>query len=218
MGIANQAVTPGRSTLLDAVNVCLQNIGEQPVNSLETQQVAEAALAERTLLELHKEGQTRGWSWNREAAVVFHKDAATGQILVPANVVSWAPDAYEWAGRFQLRGQRVYDLEKHSYQLPGITSLTADVTLLLAWDDSPEAYNRWTTIRAARVFSDRVLGSDTIFRFTAVDEQAALIELQRVEMEQAAPNSLTGGPGLRPFPTYSPGLGLLGRNRGVLRG
>jgi len=46
----------------------------------------------------------------------------------------------------------------------------------------------------------------------------ALVELQRVELEQAQPNSLTGGPGLRPFPTYSPGLGLLGRNEGYLRG
>jgi hypothetical protein len=35
MGLANQGVTPGRTTLLEAVNICLQNIGEQPVNSLE---------------------------------------------------------------------------------------------------------------------------------------------------------------------------------------
>lgn len=218
MGIANQAVTPGRTTLLDAVNVCLQNIGEQPVNSLETQQVAEAALAERTLLEFHKEGQTRGWSWNSESGYEFFTDQASGQMLVPTNLVSWSPDPYQWAGRFQLRGQRVYDLEKHSYQLSGINSLTADVVWLLPWDDSPEAYNRWTTIRAARVFSDRVLGSDSVFRFTAVDEQQALIELQRVEMEQAAPNSITGGPGIAPFPTFSPALGLLGRRGGLLRG
>jgi hypothetical protein len=63
-----------------------------------------------------------------------------------------------------------------------------------------------------------VLSSDSIFKYTAVDEQAALVELQRVELEQTQANSLTGGPGLRPFPTYSPGLGLLGRNRGYLRG
>jgi hypothetical protein len=219
MGLANQAVTPGRTTLLEAVNICLMNIGEQPVNSLENQQVVEAAMAEAALLELHKEGQTRGWSWNSEQAYEFVKDAGTGEIRVPANVVSWATDPYEWAGRFQLRGQRVYDRQERSYALgPDIASLQADVIWLLPWDECPEVFNRWTTIRGARVFAARTLGSDSAVRYTAMDEQMALIELQRVELDQAQPNSLTGGPGLRPFPTYSPGLGLLGRGRGYLRG
>lgn len=219
MGLANQGVTPGRTTLLEAVNICLQNIGEQPVNNLENQQIVEATTAERTILEFHKEGQVRGWSWNSELGYEFLKDAGTNQITVPASVVSFAPDAYQWAGRFQLRGQRVYDKEKRTYVLGAdIASLEADVVWLLPWDECPEAFNRWTTIRSARVFSARVLGSDSIFKYTAIDEQMALVELQRVEMEQAQPNSLTGGPGLRPFPTYSPGLGLLGRNGGYMRG
>ncbi|MEB3360695.1 MAG: hypothetical protein VKI42_01070 [Synechococcaceae cyanobacterium] len=219
MGLAKQGETPGRTTLLDAVNICLQTIGEQPVNSLETQQVTEAAMAESTILELHREGQTRGWSWNTEQAYRFLKDAGTGKIVVPANVVSFSTDAYEWAGRFQLRGQTVYDRQERSTVLgDDIPSLDADVVLLLPWDECPEVFNRWVTIRAARVFSGRVLSSDAIFRYTAMDEQMALVELQRVELQQAQPNSLTGGPGLRPFPTYSPGLGLLGRNGGYRRG
>ena len=104
MGIANQGVTPGRTTLLEAVNICMQNIGEQPVNSLEDPQIVEASTAERTILEFHKEGQTRGWSWNSEQGYEFLKDAGTSQITVPTNLVSFAPDAYQWAGRFQLRG------------------------------------------------------------------------------------------------------------------
>lgn len=219
MGLANQAATPGRTTLLEAVNICLMNIGEQPVNSLENQQVVEAAMAEAALLELHKEGQTRGWSWNKEQDYEFVKDAGTGEIRVPANAVSWSTDPYEWAGRFQLRGQRVYDRQERSYVMgPDIASLRADVIWLLPWDECPEVFNRWVTIRGARVFAARTLGSDSAVRYTAMDEQMALVELQRVELEQAQPNSLTGGPGLRPFPTYSPGLGLLGRNRGYLRG
>lgn len=218
MPISNQAVTPGRTTLLEAVNTLLAVIGEQPVNTLETQQIVEASMAERTLLEFHKEGQVNGWSWNSEQAYEFTKDNAN-EIVVPTNVVRWAADAYEWAGRFQLRGQRVYDREKRTYSLGSdVTSLKADVVFLLSWDESPEAFNRWVTIRSARVFSGRVLGDSSSFRYTAVDEQAALQALQAVELDQLQANSLTGGPGMRPFPTYSPGLGLLGRNRGYLRG
>lgn len=218
MPISNQAVTPGRTTLLEAVNTLLAVIGEQPVNTLETQQIVEASMAERTLLEFHKEGQVNGWSWNSEQAYEFAKDS-NNEIVVPTNVVRWATDAYEWAGRFQLRGQRVYDRENRTYSLGSdVESLKADVVFLLSWDESPEAFNRWVTIRSARVFSGRVLGDSSSFKYTAMDEQAALTALQSVEMDQLQANSLTGGPGLRPFPTYSPGLGLLGRNRGYLRG
>ena len=57
MGLANEKVTPGRTTLLDGVNVLLECIGEQPVNTLDLTQIQDARIAERTLLEFHKEGQ-----------------------------------------------------------------------------------------------------------------------------------------------------------------
>ena len=61
MGLQNQSAVPGRSTLLDAVNILLENIGEQPINTLEGEQITDARIAERTLLEMHKEGQIKGW-------------------------------------------------------------------------------------------------------------------------------------------------------------
>lgn len=208
MGLANQSATPGRTTLLEAVNVLLENIGEAPVETLESEQIAEARVAERTLLEFHKEGQSRGWAWNSETDYPFQKDG-TGTISVPANVVRWSPDPYTWAGRFQLRGQRVYDRENRSYILPStITQVQADVVYLLPWDDCPEPFNRWVTVRSARVFSDRVLSSDSLFKYTALDEQAALNELLRMEAENEEYNLLTGGPGTKPYPTYNPGTGL----------
>lgn len=210
MSLANQSATPGRTTLLEAVNILLANIGEAPVNSLANEQVTEAWMAERTLLETHKEGQQGGWSWNSEQSYPFQRDVSTGEIVVPANVVKFSPSPYEWAGRFVLRGQRVYDREERSFEIdPLVTQIEADVVMLLSWDECPEAFNRWTTIKAARVFSDRVLSSDSIFRYTSKDEADALAELKRIELLQENSNMLTGGPGLRPFPTYSPGLGLL---------
>jgi hypothetical protein len=220
MGLANQGVTPGRTTLLDGVNTLLTNIGEQPVDSLERQQVHDAWIAESTLLEFHREGQLRGWSWNREEAYPFERDAVTKEVVVPSNVISFAVNQYQWDGRFIVRGQRVYDLWQRSYKIEdGIAPIHADVVWLLPWDDSPEAFNRWTVIRSARVFATRVLGSDSTIRYTALDEQAALTELMRTELAQAQPNSLTGGPGLRPFPTYQPGWGLMrGVNGGQIIG
>ena len=204
MATAQQSQTPGRTTLLDAVNTLLMNIGEMPVSSLENQQVQDARLAEDTLLEFHKEGQARGWSWNMEFAYPFNRDANTGEIKVPTNIIQWSVDPYQLDGRYVLRGSRVYDRKERSYQISSDDSpLKADVTWLLSWDDSPEAYNRWTTIRSARVFASRVLGSDSLVNYTAIDEQAALTALMQVEYDQANPNSLTGGPFSAPFPTHA---------------
>ena len=213
MGLAQQYGTPGRTALLDAVNVLLTNIGEQPVDNLDNEQIQDARVATQTLLEFHKDGQTRGWSWNSEKAYPFPSDATSGNVEVPANAISWAVNPYRLNGRYVLRGQRVYDKERRSYQIE--ETIQADVTWLLSWDESPEAYNRWTTIRAARVFATRMLGDTNLIQYTAVDEQAALTELQQVEFEQAQPNSLTNGPGMAPVPTYNAGEGLL---RGIYGG
>jgi hypothetical protein len=219
MGLANQSVTPGRTTLLEAVNVLLANIGEAPVATLEDEQNAEAGVAERTILELHKEGQTRGWTWNREEAVRFMRDMSTDEVVVPANVVAFSVDRFQWAHRFQLRGQRVYDKENRTFELSDFAYIEADVVLLLSWDDCPEAYNRWVVARASRVFAERVLASDVVSQSTAEQEQRAWAELLRVENDQQQPNVLTAGPGLRPFPTFTPGHGVtVARRTSIFRG
>jgi len=96
-----------------------------------------------------------------------------------------------------------------------VTEIKADVIWLLPWDDVPEAYNRWVTIRASRVFTARVLGSDALFKYTSKDELDALIVLERVEQQQEVPNILTGGRNYLPFPTYDPAMGLATRRIGT---
>lgn len=211
MPSSNQAKVPGRTTLLDAVNICLENIGEMPVDSLDNQQIQDARMAERTLLEFHKEAQCCGWSWNTEFAVTFKPDASTKQVLIPPNCVEFAINPYQWNGRFQVRGNKVYDLMNHTYFIDPseVPEIQADVIWLLSWDESPETFNRWTTIRSARVYSDRALGSEALFKYTSKDEADAKAEVEKMELAQNNANILTGG--LQAFPTYLPGQGLATR-------
>jgi len=209
MSLVAQSKAQGRTSLLDAVNICLENIGEQPVDTLDNEQIQDARIAQRTVLEIHKEGQTKGWSWNTEYNYPFAKDTSTKEIKVPDEVVGFSVNRYQYNGRFQLRGQRVYDLLKRTFILDDqITELAADVIWLLSWDSVPEAFNRWVTIRAARIFSDRSLGSEALFKYTAKDEGDAQAELERIEMEQEQSNMLTGA---FAFPTYQPNTGLMNR-------
>ena len=209
MGLAEQTKAQGRTTLLDAVNVCLENIGEQPVDNLDNEQIQDARIAERTILEVHKEGQVRGWSWNSEFSYPFKVDVNTNEIVVPQTVVEFVPNPYRYNGRFQLRGTRVYDLVNRTFNMDASTTeIEADVIWLLSWDSVPEAYNRWVTIRGARIFSDRTLGSESLFKYTLKDEQDAQAILERVELQQESPNMLSGN---YSFPTYQPSNGLMNR-------
>jgi hypothetical protein len=211
MGLANELVTPGRTSLLDAVNVLLECVGEQPVNTLDLEQIMDARIAERTLLEFHKEGQVKGWSWNTEHCYPFTKDS-NGEIHIPANVVQFSIDPYLYANRYVLRGSRLYDTTNRSYVMETVVeNVEADVIWLMSWSETPEAYNRWITIRSARVFVARVLGDDAQYKYTAADERDAQAVLERTEQQQEHPNFLTGGRGRLPFPTYAPGSGLATR-------
>ena len=207
MGSQLQQKTQGRTTLLEAVNVCLENIGEQPIDNLENEQIQDARVAQRTILEVHKEGQTKGWSWNSEYNYPFERDTKDGVIKVPESVVGFSVSRYSYNGRYQLRGVRVYDLLKRTF-LVEQDSLEADVIFLLPWDSVPEAFNRWATIRGARIFSDRTLGSDALFKYTSKDEADAQAELERIELEQEQSNILSGP---YAFPTYQPHTGLMNR-------
>jgi len=211
MGLANEKVTPGRTTLLDGVNVLLECIGEQPVNTLDLTQIQDARIAERTLLEFHKEGQVKGWSWNTEHCYPFSKNSS-GEIEIPTNVVEFSLDPYLYANRYILRGQRLYDTTNRSYVMETVVEkIDADVIWLLSWEETPEAYNRWVTIRSARVFVARVLGDEAAYKFTAQDEKDAQMALERMEHRQEQPNLLTGGRGRLPFRTYEPASGLMTR-------
>ena len=209
MGSQAQAKPQGRTTLLDAVNICLENIGEAPVDTLDNEQIQDARVAQRTVLEVHKEGQTRGWTWNTEYNYPFSRDTFEGVIKVPEQVIGFSVNRYQYNGRFQLRGTQVYDLLKRTFQIDEtITQLEADVIWLLSFDEVPEAFNRWATIRAARIFSDRALGSEALFKYTMEDEKDAQAELERIELEQEQANMLTGS---YAFPTYRPNTGLMNR-------
>jgi hypothetical protein len=56
-----------------------------------------------------------------------------------------------------------------------------DVVFELDFADIPEVAKRYITIKAARIFQDRVVGSDTLHGFTEMEEQAAFYSLREFE-------------------------------------
>ena len=89
-----------------------------------------------------------------------------------------------------IRGNRLYDRKNKTYQFE--QSIKADLTILLEFNELPQAARHYITIRAARVFQQRVIGSDTLGSFTEKDEARALRSMRRYESKTADYNILTG--------------------------
>ena len=194
---------------LSAVNTLLAIIGEAPVNSLNAPLTGDASLAERTLDEVSREVQGAGWSWNTMLYDSIPLDASTGQSQLPGNTlaVRFNPISYP-SQRFVLRGVRLFDRVRNSYDLRGSlgisvtggsSDLVAEVIEELDWDSIPETGRRYIMIRAGRMFANRAVTSSSLEAYTGEDEERALQTLKRTEdMAQnynfiSGPDDMYGG-------------------------
>ena len=133
---------------------------------------ADVSLARNILAEISRETQTEGWQWNTEDDYPLTPDAAKGEIKLPPTAIRVhfrEPDGRE----LTIRGQRVYDRVNHSFTFPSGTRIPVTLTLLLPFEDLPEAARRYVTLKAARVFQERTVGSGTLYDFQQADEARA---------------------------------------------
>jgi hypothetical protein len=164
-------------TAIDAVNIMLDTINEDAVNQLGSS-LADAALAERILSETSKDVQSKGWHWNTETKYPL-TPANNGEITVPSNILQLDLPA-RYATDVVVRGTRLYDRVNRTYDFTGKT-FEAEIIEGLDFENMPEQARRYITIRAARVFQKRILGSDTIDKFTQEDEMKALVAMEQHE-------------------------------------
>lgn len=170
-------VTP--TTELEAVNVMLAVIGESPINSLNSPSVVDAVTAQAVLSEISRTVQSVGWHFNIEENVVLSPTVYDKEIQLPGNCLQVSPAGADRFADVAQRGQRLYNREKHSYQFD--KSLTVNMVVLLPFNELPEAARYYITVRAARTFQARTVGSETLYQFTAQDEAIALSTLKKAE-------------------------------------
>ena len=176
---------------LAAVNIMLGVIGESPINSLSSiSGVIDAVSAKALLNEIAVTVQSEGWQFNTENNWTFLPDS-TGTITIPQTIIevkSSAPD-FDLA----LRGTRLYDRKNHTYDFSSFTDgIKLDCTLLMDFNDMPQAARYYVAVRAARVFQNRNVGSETLKSFTKEDEAYARVALKKYDSDTAGFNMLTG--------------------------
>jgi hypothetical protein len=182
------------TTELDAVNVMLGTIGESPINSLDAATgVVDAVTARSILAEVSVQVQEEGWHFNTDFEFTL-TPASDGNIYVPGNAIEVDTSAYSRDYDVAIRGNRLYDRNGKTYTFT--ESLKADITTLLEFNELPQAARHYITVRAARVFQNRVVGSQVLQAFTAQDEALALRAMKRYEARTADYNILTSNYGV----------------------
>ena len=171
------------TTKLEAVNIMLSTIGESPVNSLSSGLV-DAELAETILDATSRSVQSEGWHFNKEYQVKYSPDLS-GNVLLPTNVLradaSAQIDTINRGQDFDLvqRGTKMYDRKNHTFSINKTVEL--DIVVQLSFEELPEVAKRYITLKASRVFQDRVVGSSTLHQYNQEDEERAYFELKEFE-------------------------------------
>lgn len=178
---------------LEAINTILSVIGESPISSLsEVSSVADAVTAQSILSEVSRQVQTKGWHFNTEKDFELTPDTYSKEVVVPTNALRVDSMGDDREMDVVQRGNKLYDRKKHTFQFD--KSVKCDLVVLLPFDQLPQAARHYITIKAARIFQSRTVGSEALYEFTALDERDALLDLKRNEGITGDYNILTSNP------------------------
>ncbi len=181
---------PTTTTELQAVNTILSAIGELPTTGtvLSHGTSADVVMAKQILDEVNREVQAEGWHFNTDSKVTFTPDGGTKHIvLTDGNIVRITVEGRDLTIRYVSSERRLYDKEENTYEFEAPLTEEAVVVYLFEFFGIPEAAKRYITIRSARIFQDRMVGSVSHHQFTERDEFKALLNLKEYEGSTASP-------------------------------
>jgi len=173
------------TTKLQAVNTMLSVIGESSTNTLTGTVPFEVSLAEDILDEVIKELCQDSYVFNTELDITVIPDISNHLIAQSHWVRVQAADSEtdEYVLREITPGSGSYLLYSMTDKTNEFTgSVSVNIVYLLEFANLPEAAKRYCTIRAARVYADRLVGSKDIRAFSQVDELEARAKLLNYEV------------------------------------
>ena len=167
---------------LPAVNQILQSCGQAPVTTLD-QTNPDVAIAYQTLLEVSREVQAEGWSFNKE----FHYDMTpdtNNEIVIPNNVlqIDLTTNAANMDKDVIRRSGKLYDRANHTYTFT--EKVECDITWLFDWVDLPVPIQDFITARAATVVSSRIVGDGNQYQILQQKEAFARASAMEYECNQ----------------------------------
>lgn len=192
---------PTQTTLLSAANTVLRSINESPVSSLTPPYTQDVGFALECINEVQVEILGHGWSFNEESDVTLVVDVDFKYALA-ADELQITPDSPRQGLQLVPRDDggtlRLYNKApgQHTFVLP--SGLKVTKVRSVDFEDMPEPFRRYVTIRAARTFAARLRSGDAL-PYTAEEEVRAKKALRDYEVDTNRPSAFDSFTGRRPL-------------------
>ena len=170
-------------TELQAVNMMLTTIGEQPIANLNDKAgLQDASIAQDILHNTSRQVQSRGWIFNTDLQKSL-SPGSTGKIQIDSNVLRIDATAKVRSNKKDIveRGGFLYDRENNTDVFTD--AVKVDYVTFLPFDSLPESARRYIAVKSARIFHDRVVGSGQLHQFFERDELQAWSDLLEYQSE-----------------------------------
>ena len=196
-------MTVAATTELECINIMLAAIGEAPVNSLTGTVPVDVRIAQSTLTEVNKQVQAEGWSFNTEIDVTLTRNASNN-IVLGTDVLRVDAQTHDHPSIDPIqRGLKLYDRKNNTFVFD--EDIRCTVVYFRSFDELPEQARSYMTIKAARIFVDRLVSDQSLRTYTQEDEIRARSVLMETDLSNADHNMLIGDPAISDaISTFSP--------------
>jgi len=149
---------------LPAINQILSSCGQAPVTTLD-QTNPEVAIAYDTLLQVSREVQAEGWTFNKEYHYEFTPDN-NNEVLIPNNIIQikLTENASNTTHDAIRRSGKLYDRQNHTYKWTHSSPIECDVVWEFDWVDIPEPVQNFITARASTLVSGKIVGDNAQYQ------------------------------------------------------
>ena len=187
---------------LPAINQILMACGQAPVTTLDETN-PDVAIAYQTLLEVSREVQSEGWSFNKEAHYEMTPDS-NNEILIANNILQIDLSQSHADDKHAIRRNgKLYDKEHHTDQWTD-GAVDCDIVWLFDWVDLPRPIQDYITARASSITSSRIIGDNTQYQMLQQKEAYMRAMALEYETNQGDYSFFGKADGSHPYISYQP--------------
>ena len=145
---------------LPAVNQILASVGQAPVTTLD-QTNPDVAIVYDTLLQVSKEVQAEGWTFNKEFGYKLTPDS-NDEIVIANNILQIdLTDDYQDKDAVK-RGGKLYERVEHTFKWTTKSEYEFDIVWWFDWVDLPIPIQDYIVSKAATIAAQRIVGDQQL--------------------------------------------------------
>ena len=145
---------------LPAVNQILASVGQAPVTTLD-QTNPDVAIVYDTLLQVSKEVQAEGWTFNKEVGYKLTPNS-DDEIVIATNILQIdLTDDYQDKDAVR-RGGKLYERVEHTFKWTDSEDYEFDITWWFDWVDLPIPIQDYIVSKAATISAQRIVGDQQL--------------------------------------------------------